>query len=75
MAYRTPWPNTVFSVCVSSSPKEQSKSTQRSINWPHLEEGIRSANLPAIELELHLTLRKELVGARNVLFFTFAGQP
>lgn len=75
MAYRTSRPNTVFLVCVSSSPKQQSKSTQCSINWPHLEEGIRSANLPAIELKLRLTLRKELVEARNVLFFTLAGRP
>ena len=34
-------------VCVVSFPKQQSKCTQRSVSWPRLEEGLKSADLPA----------------------------
>jgi hypothetical protein len=75
MAYRTSWPNTVYLVCVFSSPKQQPKSTQRSINWPYLEEEIKSANLPAMQLKLHLTLRKGTCGGKKFSLFYFRRPP
>jgi hypothetical protein len=71
MAYRASPPNTVFLVCVVSFPKQQSKSTQRSINWPHLEDGFKSANLPVLQFKLHITLRKgTCAGKKFSLFFS-----
>jgi hypothetical protein len=67
MAYRTSPPNPVLLVCGVSFLKQQSKGTQRSINWPHLEKGIKSANLqlPPVRLKLHLTVRKGTGGGNK----------
>jgi hypothetical protein len=75
MAYRTTTPNAVFLVCVVSFPKQQSKSTQRSVNWSHLEEGIKCAKLAALQLKLRLTLWKGTCGGKKFSLFSLADRP
>ena len=59
----------VILVCVLSFTKQRTEFTQRSINWSHLEEWVKSANFPAMQLESRFEFFQMLKKTVHFIFY------